>query len=98
MSGSAPSGRNSGAQRRNLAVSRPRLFEILAGAERVAVISAPAGSGKTFLVRSWIAEAGLGQSAAGSPWNARSPIRRASGCRWSARYAELPPDRSSPGG
>jgi LuxR family maltose regulon positive regulatory protein len=39
-------------------VFRPRLFERL-GAARVTVVSAPAGSGKTVLVRSWIGQAGL---------------------------------------
>jgi LuxR family maltose regulon positive regulatory protein len=41
-------------------VSRPRLFERLSAAERLVQVSAPAGSGKTFLVRSWIAAEGLG--------------------------------------
>jgi LuxR family maltose regulon positive regulatory protein len=40
-------------------VSRPELFERLADAARVTEISAPAGSGKTFLLRSWIRTAGL---------------------------------------
>ena len=40
-------------------VSRRALFGRLVEAERVVQISAPAGSGKTVLVRSWIAEAGL---------------------------------------
>jgi LuxR family transcriptional regulator, maltose regulon positive regulatory protein len=40
-------------------VPRPRLFERLAAAERVVHVSAPAGSGKTFLLRSWIAAEGL---------------------------------------
>jgi LuxR family maltose regulon positive regulatory protein len=40
-------------------VPRCALFARLAGAERVAAMSAPAGSGKTVLMRSWIAEAGL---------------------------------------
>jgi LuxR family maltose regulon positive regulatory protein len=45
-------------------VSRYALFGRLAGAERVVQMSAPAGSGKTVLVRSWIAEAGLARRAA----------------------------------
>ena len=45
-------------------VSRRALFGRLAEAERVAAISAPAGSGKTVLMRSWIAEAGLATRAA----------------------------------
>jgi LuxR family transcriptional regulator, maltose regulon positive regulatory protein len=40
-------------------VSRCALFGRLAEAERVAAISASAGSGKTVLMRSWIAAAGL---------------------------------------
>jgi LuxR family transcriptional regulator, maltose regulon positive regulatory protein len=40
-------------------VVRGALFGRLAGAERVVQMSAPAGSGKTVLMRSWIAEAGL---------------------------------------
>lgn len=45
-------------------VSRPELFERLAGAARVTEISAPAGSGKTFLLRSWIHAAGLADKTA----------------------------------
>ena len=45
-------------------VSRARLFERLGTAERVVHVSAPAGSGKTFLLRSWIAAEGLGDRAA----------------------------------
>ena len=40
-------------------VSRPELFERLAGAARVTEVSAPAGSGKTFLLRSWVRAATL---------------------------------------
>src|ERR1700761_8547938 len=47
-------------------VSRPGLFGRLEAA-RVAVVSAPAGSGKTVLLRSWIGEAGLGDRAAWVP-------------------------------
>ena len=45
-------------------VSRPGLFGQLGASARVTVVSAPPGSGKTVLLRSWIGEAGLGQSAA----------------------------------
>lgn len=45
-------------------VFRPALFERLQQAARVVAISAPAGSGKTLLVRSWICEAGLANAAA----------------------------------
>jgi LuxR family maltose regulon positive regulatory protein len=48
-------------------VSRPRLFERLAAPARVTVVSAPAGSGKTVLLRSWIAQAGLAGGAAWVP-------------------------------
>jgi len=48
-------------------VSRCALFGRLAEAERVVQISAPAGSGKTVLLRSWIAEAGLARHAAWVP-------------------------------
>jgi LuxR family maltose regulon positive regulatory protein len=40
------------------------LFARLRGAERVVLVSAPAGSGKTFLLRSWIAAEGLGDRVA----------------------------------
>jgi len=45
-------------------VSRRVLFERLGGAARVVALSAPAGSGKTSLLRSWICEMGLRESAA----------------------------------
>jgi LuxR family maltose regulon positive regulatory protein len=45
-------------------VPRPGLFELLGKAERVVLVSAPAGSGKTFLLRSWIAAEGLEHRAA----------------------------------
>jgi LuxR family maltose regulon positive regulatory protein len=48
-------------------VSRGALFRRLADAERVVQISAPPGSGKTVLVRSWIAGAGLAERAAQLP-------------------------------
>jgi LuxR family transcriptional regulator, maltose regulon positive regulatory protein len=45
-------------------VSRPVLFDRLATAQRVVLVSAQAGSGKTVLLRSWIAESGLSKRAA----------------------------------
>ena len=48
-------------------MSRRGLFGRLAGAGRVAVVSAPAGSGKTVLLRSWIGAAGLEGRAAWVP-------------------------------
>jgi LuxR family transcriptional regulator, maltose regulon positive regulatory protein len=48
-------------------VSRPRLFERLAAPARVTVVSAPPGSGKTVLLRSWISESGLAGRAAWVP-------------------------------
>src|SRR2546430_14919086 len=46
-------------------VSRTGLFERLGASARVTVISAPPGSGKSVLLRSWIGEAGLMGSAGG---------------------------------
>ena len=48
-------------------VPRPGLFELLGAAERVVLVSAPAGSGKTFLLRSWIDAEGLGDRTAWLP-------------------------------
>ena len=45
-------------------VPRPGLFDLLAAARRVVQVSAPAGSGKTFLLRSWIAAEDLGERTA----------------------------------
>src|SRR5215831_19855405 len=45
-------------------IPRLGLFEQLNTAERVVLVSAPAGSGKTFLLRSWIAAEGLGDRVA----------------------------------
>jgi LuxR family maltose regulon positive regulatory protein len=45
-------------------VPRPELWERLGGAARVTVVSAPAGSGKTVLLRSWLGQAGLAERAA----------------------------------
>jgi ATP/maltotriose-dependent transcriptional regulator MalT len=45
-------------------VSRSGLFERLGAAARVTVVSAPPGSGKTILLRSWIGAAGLAARAA----------------------------------
>jgi LuxR family maltose regulon positive regulatory protein len=48
-------------------VSRPGLWQRLGTAARVTVVSAPPGSGKTVLLRSWIGEAGLAEHAAWVP-------------------------------
>jgi LuxR family maltose regulon positive regulatory protein len=48
-------------------VSRSGLFERLGAAARVTVVSAPPGSGKTMLLRSWIGAAGLGDNTAWVP-------------------------------
>jgi LuxR family transcriptional regulator, maltose regulon positive regulatory protein len=45
-------------------ICRPGLFGLLGAAGRVTEVSAPAGSGKTLLLRSWIGEAGLAECAA----------------------------------
>jgi LuxR family transcriptional regulator, maltose regulon positive regulatory protein len=54
-------------------VSRPGLFERLQLSARVAVTSAPAGSGKTILLRSWISEAALAERVA---WVSARPDER----------------------
>jgi LuxR family maltose regulon positive regulatory protein len=54
-------------------VSRRALIGRLDGAARVTQISAPAGSGKTFLLRSWIGESGLAGRAA---WLSVQPEER----------------------
>jgi LuxR family maltose regulon positive regulatory protein len=48
-------------------VSRPGLWERLERSARVTVVSAPAGSGKTVLLQSWISQAGLAGRAAWVP-------------------------------
>ena len=48
-------------------MARRALFEQLASAARVTLVSAPAGSGKTYLLRSWIGESCLTDSAAWVP-------------------------------
>ena len=48
-------------------VPRPGLFDLLGRAGRVTEVSAPAGSGKTVLLRSWIGETGLAERAAWVP-------------------------------
>jgi LuxR family transcriptional regulator, maltose regulon positive regulatory protein len=54
-------------------VSRPELWQRLGGAARVSVVTAPPGSGKTVLLRSWIAQAGLADNAG---WVAAGPDDR----------------------
>ncbi|HEY1823827.1 MAG TPA: LuxR C-terminal-related transcriptional regulator [Trebonia sp.] len=48
-------------------IVRRELFEFLDGAGRVTEVSAPAGSGKTLLLRSWIGQPGLAGRAAWVP-------------------------------
>jgi LuxR family transcriptional regulator, maltose regulon positive regulatory protein len=55
------------------AVRRARLFERLSEAARVVEVAAPAGSGKTVLLRSWIAESGL------TDWAGWVPVTRGEG-------------------
>jgi LuxR family maltose regulon positive regulatory protein len=59
--------RRSGSRCQGGIVSRRELFERLGGAARVTEVSAPAGSGKTFLLRSWIGESGVAGRAAWVP-------------------------------
>ena len=73
-------------------VRRGELFERLAGAGRVTVVSAPVGSGKTFLLRSWIGEAGLSDSTA---WVSAGRDEQDPGCFWISVQAAL---RSTPAG
>jgi FixJ family two-component response regulator len=46
------------------AIARPALFRSLEQAARVTLVSAPAGTGKTVLLRSWMAQTGLEERAA----------------------------------
>ncbi|HTX12314.1 MAG TPA: hypothetical protein VME22_27100 [Solirubrobacteraceae bacterium] len=64
MPDSAAAIEHGGPRARAWLVPRPGLFERLSRAERVVLVSASAGSGKTFLVRSWIAAEGLGDRVA----------------------------------
>ncbi len=48
-------------------VARPALWERLGARAQVTVVSAPAGSGKTLLLRSWISQAALADRAAWVP-------------------------------
>jgi LuxR family maltose regulon positive regulatory protein len=48
-------------------VARPRLLDQLKAASRVTMVSAPAGSGKTSLLRSWVREASVDSTAAWLP-------------------------------
>ena len=48
-------------------VARPRLFGRLGAPARVTMVSAPPGSGKTELLRSWIGQAGVAERAAWVP-------------------------------
>jgi LuxR family transcriptional regulator, maltose regulon positive regulatory protein len=52
---------------RDRVVSRPGLFRLLTQAQRVVQVSAPAGSGKTVLLQSWIAGSSLAERAAWVP-------------------------------
>ena len=63
-----------GASRMGGVVARRGLFERLGGPARVTVVSAPAGSGKTVLLRSWIGQTGLAERA---EWVASEPDERA---------------------
>src|ERR1700760_4971719 len=58
-------------------VARPGLLGRLSGPARVTVVSAPAGSGKTVLLRSWASQAGLRNQVAevGAGPDARDPQR-----------------------
>jgi LuxR family maltose regulon positive regulatory protein len=53
-----------GCTARTAVVSRPALWERLGASSRVTVLSAPPGSGKTVLLRSWVREGGLAERVA----------------------------------
>jgi LuxR family maltose regulon positive regulatory protein len=59
--GPGPRGGGESRQVTGAVVERRALFDRLAGASRVTQITAPPGSGKTLLLRSWIREAGLAE-------------------------------------
>src|ERR1700730_19323492 len=67
LAGGVAGGPETGGSAAHGVISRPALFARLAGAGRVTVLSASAGSGKTVLLRSWIAEAGLTERGAWVP-------------------------------
>jgi LuxR family transcriptional regulator, maltose regulon positive regulatory protein len=73
MAGGAVTGGDPVPPVRGGVVSRRGLFGRLGAAGRVTEVSAPAGSGKTLLLRSWIAEAGLDDAAA---WVSVQPQER----------------------
>jgi LuxR family maltose regulon positive regulatory protein len=60
-------------------IPRRDLFQLLGDGGRVTIVSAPAGSGKTSLLRAWIATASLTASTAWVPSDAKSAIRGRSG-------------------
>jgi LuxR family transcriptional regulator, maltose regulon positive regulatory protein len=66
-------------------VSRRELFGRLGSAGRVTDVSAPPGSGKTMLLRSWIGKPGLAERAAWVGVPGGSVIHRGSGSRWPTR-------------
>jgi LuxR family transcriptional regulator, maltose regulon positive regulatory protein len=67
-------------------VARPGLFDRLGGPARMTTVSAPPGSGKTVLLRSWIAEAGLAERAA---WISAGPGERDPQRFWLVAVAAL---------
>ena len=74
-------------------MSRPGLFKRLEASARVTVASAPPGSGKTVLLRSWAGEADLAERAAWVPVGRQERDRSSSGCRCWARCARRPRGR-----
>ena len=74
-------------------MSRPGLFKRLEASARATVASAPPGSGKTVLLRSWTGEAGLAERAAWVPVGRQERDRSGSGCRCWARCAARPRGR-----
>jgi len=74
-------------------VPRPGLSGRLGASARVTVLSAPPGSGKTVLLRSWIGEPGRAGRVAWVAVGRGEQIRSGSGCRCSARCAVRRPGR-----
>ena len=79
-------------------MSRPGLFKRPEASAPVTVASAPPGSGKTVLLRSWAGKAGLAERAAWVPVGRPERDRTGSGCRCWARCARRPQGRDWCGG
>jgi LuxR family maltose regulon positive regulatory protein len=86
-------GRSSQEQHAGGVIARSALFERLGGPARVVLVSAPPGSGKTVLLRSWITRAGRTQDTA---WVPGGSVERDPRRFWMSVLAAL--RRTAPGG